>query len=97
MAIEGRDQRECDLRYGGSRANQSRGRLGVCQLQLQRVNTQTSCQSRLRHSKQSEDSRVNAIIHEFAHLCSAESSWQYSAKAFRSWRQKTRGSLEGEQ
>lgn len=74
MAVEGRDQHESNLRYGGSRANQNRGRLGVCQLRLQRVNTQTSCQSRLRHSKQSEETRVNAIVHEFAHLFTAESS-----------------------
>lgn len=47
----------------------------VCvSLRLQRVNTQTSCQSRLRHSKQSEETRVNAIVHEFAHLFTAESS-----------------------
>ena len=74
MAIDGRDQHECDLRYGGSRANQNRGRLGVCQLRLQRVNTQTSCQSFLRHSKQSEEIRVNAIVDEFAHLFTSEPS-----------------------
>ena len=74
MATEDRDQHECDLRYGGSRANQNRGRLGVCQLRLQRVNTQTSCQSRLRHSKQSEETRANAIVHEFAQLLTAKSS-----------------------
>jgi len=74
MAIEDRDQLECNLRYGGLRANQNRGRLGVCQLRLQRVNTQTSCQSRLRHSKQSEETRVKTIIHECAHLFTVESS-----------------------
>ena len=74
MAIEGRDHHECNLRYGGPRANQNRGRLGVCHLRLQRVNTQTSCQSLLRHSKQSEETRVKTITHEFAHLFTAESS-----------------------
>ena len=74
MAIEGRDQHECNLRYGGPRANQNRGRLGVCQLRLQRVNTQTSCQSLLRHSKQSEETRMKTTVDEFAHLFTTKSS-----------------------
>lgn len=73
-AIQSRDKGECNLRYGGSRTNQNRGRLGVCQLRLQPVNTQTSCQSLLRHSKQSEETRVNTIAHESAHLLTMKSS-----------------------
>ena len=73
-AIQIRDQHECNLRYGRTRTNENRGRLGVCQLQLQPVNIQTSCQSRLRHSKQSEKNRIGTILGESAHLFSLVSS-----------------------
>jgi len=67
-AIQSRDQLECNVRYGDSGTNQNRRRLGVCRLWLQPVNTQTSCQSLLRHSKQSEEIRKNTTASEYARL-----------------------------
>lgn len=55
-------------RYGDSPTNQNRRRLGVCKLRLQPVNIQTSCQSFLRHSKQSEELRINTIVTDSALL-----------------------------
>lgn len=67
-AVTNMNEHECILRYGDSRTNQNERRLGVCRLRLQPVNIQTSCQSLLRHSKQSEDLRMNTTAPESAHM-----------------------------